>query len=387
MFTQDILLSRVSVKGEVSNAKDHTSGHIYFTLKDHRGTLACVMFASHRHGLSFPLKEGQEVVVEGSINIYEKSGSYQLYATKIEMAGIGNLYEEFEKLKIRLEEKGMFSEIYKQPIPKYAKTIGIVTASTGAAVRDIIQISTRRNPYVQLILYPAIVQGDRAADSIVEGIRALEKQGVDTIIVGRGGGSLEDLWAFNEEKVAEAIFDCRIPIISAVGHETDVTIADYVADLRAPTPSAAAELAVFSFDDFNRRILGYQDLMKRIFSRKVMIQKNRIEQYKMRLFHGSPGYKIKENRMYLAQTTDKLEAKMEKKIRERKYALSVYIARLKGLSPLEKLSTGYAFVSDFTGKTVKDIDQIQIGDCLEVSMQNGTVKAEVKEKYRVSRDL
>lgn len=245
LFVQDFLLNRISVRGEVSNCKYHTSGHIYFTLKDKSGTLSAVMFAGQRKGLTFQLQEGQQVVVNGSIDIYERDGRYQLYAREIRRDGVGDLFERFQKLRDELEEMGMFAAEYKKPIPKYAKTIGIVTASTGAAIHDIINITARRNPYVQLILYPALVQGQDARFSIVNGIRTLDSMGLDVLIVGRGGGSMEDLWAFNEEVVARAIFECETPVISAVGHETDVTIADYVADLRAPTPSAAAELAVF----------------------------------------------------------------------------------------------------------------------------------------------
>ena len=240
LFVQDFLLNRISVRGEVSNCKYHTSGHIYFTLKDKSGTLSAVMFAGQRKGLTFQLQEGQQVVVTGSIDIYERDGRYQLYAREIKRDGVGDLFERFQKLRDELEEMGMFAAEYKKPIPKYAKTIGIVTASTGAAIHDIINITARRNPYVQLILYPALVQGQDAKFSIVNGIRTLDSMGLDVLIVGRGGGSMEDLWAFNEEIVARAIFECETPVISAVGHETDVTIADYVADLRAPTPSAAA---------------------------------------------------------------------------------------------------------------------------------------------------
>ena len=240
MFTQDFLLHAITVRGEVSNCKYHSSGHVYFTLKDSAGAIACVMFAGSRKGLSFRMEDGQQVQVTGTVDVYERDGRYQLYARQIERDGEGKLYERFAELKRKLEELGMFSPEYKQEIPKYIHTLGIVTAPTGAAVRDIINISTRRNPYIQIILYPAIVQGDQAAASIVRGIEVLTKRAVDVIIVGRGGGSIEDLWAFNEEEVAEAIFNCPIPIISAVGHETDTTIADYVADMRAPTPSAAA---------------------------------------------------------------------------------------------------------------------------------------------------
>ncbi|MDE5588051.1 MAG: exodeoxyribonuclease VII large subunit, partial [Acetatifactor sp.] len=239
MFAQDYLLQSLFVKGEVSNCKYHASGHIYFTLKDPTGVVNCVMFAGSRAGLSFRLAEGQQVIVGGAVDVYARDGKYQLYAKQIVLDGNGLLYEKFEQLKRELEESGMFSPEYKQPIPKYIRTLGVVTADTGAAVRDIIQITRRRNPYVQIILYPAIVQGEAAVPSVVRGIRMLERAGVDVMIVGRGGGSIEDLWAFNEREVAQAVFDCSVPVISAVGHETDTTIIDFVSDLRAPTPSAA----------------------------------------------------------------------------------------------------------------------------------------------------
>ncbi|MBO5656686.1 MAG: exodeoxyribonuclease VII large subunit, partial [Agathobacter sp.] len=254
MFAQDFMLRNITIKGEISNCKYHSSGHIYFTLKDASGTLSAVMFAGYRRGLKFQMKEGDKVMVTGSIEVYERNGSYQMYAREIELDGAGNLYLRFEALKKELEEMGMFAPEYKRPIPKYAKTVGVVTASTGAAIQDIRNVSHRRNPYVQMILYPAQVQGDGAAETIVRGIQALERYGVDVIIVGRGGGSIEDLWAFNEEIVARAIFDCSVPIISAVGHETDWTIADYVSDLRAPTPSAAAELAVFNLTQVKNQL-------------------------------------------------------------------------------------------------------------------------------------
>ena len=247
MFTQDFMLNRIYIKGEVSNCKYHTSGHLYFSLKDESGTIACVMFAGQRSGLSFRMQEGQQVIVLGSVSVYERDGRYQVYAKEIVLDGAGLLYEKFIKLKKELEEMGMFAPEYKKPIPKYVRTVGVVTAPTGAAVRDIINITRRRNPYVQILLYPALVQGDGASESVVRGIRALEEAKVDVMIVGRGGGSIEDLWAFNEENVARAVFECSVPVISAVGHETDTTIIDYVADLRAPTPSAAAELAICNY--------------------------------------------------------------------------------------------------------------------------------------------
>ena len=288
MFAQDFFLQRICVQGEVSNCKYHTSGHIYFTLKDADGAINCIMFAGNRKGLTFPMKDGDQVVVTGSIEVYERDGKYQLYARMISLYGEGDLYRRYEELKKELEEMGMFAEEYKQPIPKFASRIGIVTAPTGAAIQDIRNISTRRNPYVQLILYPAQVQGDGAAVSIVNGIHALEQLGVDTIIVGRGGGSIEDLWAFNEEIVARAIFECETPVISAVGHETDTTIADYVADLRAPTPSAAAELAVY---DVNRLMQDMEAAKKRLnhlMFQNIEIARNRFGQYFARMRYLSP---------------------------------------------------------------------------------------------------
>ena len=269
MFTQDFALNRISIKGEVSNCKYHTSGHIYFTLKDGGAQIAAVMFSSQRKGLDFELAEGQQVVATGTVDVYERDGRYQLYARRIERDGTGDLYARFEKLKRELAEMGMFDSCYKQPIPRYALRVGVVTAPTGAAIRDIMNISARRNPYVQLVLCPALVQGEQAPASIVRGIRRLDSMGLDVLIVGRGGGSIEDLWAFNEECVARAIFDCQTPVISAVGHETDVTIADYVADLRAPTPSAAAELAVFDYRQFEEQIGHARQRLNRLMGQAL----------------------------------------------------------------------------------------------------------------------
>ena len=287
MFRQDILLQGILVRGEVSNVKYHTSGHIYFSLKDQAGTLSCILFAGNRKGLTFPMKNGDNVVCSGSVDVYEKGGSYQLYVREIRLEGAGLLYQKFMELKKDLEEMGMFDRRYKQPVPKYAMKIGVVTAPTGAAIRDIQNISYRRNPYVQIYLYPALVQGEGAAASIVRGIRTLDEFGVDVMIVGRGGGSIEDLWAFNEEAVARAVFECRTPVISAVGHETDTTITDYVADLRAPTPSSAAEIAVFDYRKFVSDLNMIENAMKRSLTRKTISAHGRIERYRILLENGT----------------------------------------------------------------------------------------------------
>ena len=293
MFTQDFMLNRIYIKGEVSNCKYHTSGHLYFSLKDESGTIACVMFAGQRSGLSFRMQEGQQVIVLGSVSVYERDGRYQVYAKEIVLDGAGLLYEKFIKLKKELEEMGMFAPEYKKPIPKYVRTVGVVTAPTGAAVRDIINITRRRNPYVQILLYPALVQGDGASESVVRGIRALEEAKVDVMIVGRGGGSIEDLWAFNEENVARAVFECSVPVISAVGHETDTTIIDYVADLRAPTPSAAAELAICNYRELLEMIRTERERMHRSMRRKLEVASLHTAWYAEKFRYLSPSGKLK----------------------------------------------------------------------------------------------
>lgn len=378
MFTQDFVLKRIYVKGEVSNCKYHTSGHIYFSLKDDTGNIACVMFAGMRRGLAFRMENGQQVVVLGSINVYERDGKYQLYANEIILDGAGLLHERFEALKRELEEMGMFAPEYKQPIPKYIRKLGVVTAPTGAAVRDIMNIARRRNPYIQIILYPALVQGEGAADSIVRGIRMLDDYGVDTIIVGRGGGSIEDLWAFNEEKVARAVFECRTPVISAVGHETDVTISDFVADLRAPTPSAAAELAVEEIRLVQERLLQYRIQLGRRMMLQVSDERNRLSGYRMKLNYLSPENQIREKRQILAEREDRLRELMEQSIRQSRHILALHIEKLKGLSPLEKLNQGYAYVSDAQNRKVVSVSQMPPGTKLRVSVKDGSVTARVE---------
>ena len=366
MFMQDYLLQKVNVQGEVSNCKYHSSGHIYFTLKDKKGTLSCVMFAGNRKNMDFTLTEGQQVIVEGSIDIYERDGKYQLYARKIKKDGAGALFEQFERLKQELLERGLFAKEYKQPIPRYIRTLGVVTASTGAAIRDIINITRRRNPYVQIILYPAIVQGDAAAPSIVQGIRALEQMGVDVMIVGRGGGSLEDLWAFNTEMVAQAVFDCSIPIISAVGHETDTTIIDYVSDLRAPTPSAAAELAVYDVNAFMEQLTGAKEQLTMLMDRRLRMLKMQTEQKKQFLNSLSPMAKVREKKYQCIRNEELLEDAFFKILDKKKHQLQLQIERLSGLSPLQKLQQGYSYVVGSEGKNVRSITQVNPEDMLEI---------------------
>ena len=378
MFTQDFMLNRIYVKGEVSNCKYHTSGHIYFSLKDESGTIACVMFAGQRGGLSFHMREGQQIIVLGSVNVYERTGSYQLYANEIRLDGEGALYEKYQMLKQELEEMGMFAPEYKKAIPRYAKRIGVVTAPTGAAVRDIMNISARRNPYVQLLLYPAQVQGEGAKESIVRGIRMLETKNVDVIIVGRGGGSIEDLWAFNDECVARAIFDCQVPVISAVGHETDVTIADYVADLRAPTPSAAAELAVWDY----RQLQGYLDecrlRMNRSMTGTFRINRLRLKELDVRLSYLHPRHKLQDQQQRLIELEEELRTLMRDRVKEARHRLAIQIEKLNGLSPVRKLNQGFAYVEEADGGVVKSIRQVEMGDELTVYVTDGLIRTSVK---------
>lgn len=381
MISQDFMLQSLYVKGEASNVKYHSSGHLYFTLKDGKAAMACVMFSGNRQGLKFRLEEGMQIIVSGSMDVYERDGRYQLYAKEITLAGTGALYEKFEKLKNELEEMGMFAPIYKKKIPAYIKRLGVVTAPTGAAVRDIISITKRRNPGVEIILYPAIVQGEQAVPSIINGIHVLERIGVDVMIVGRGGGSIEDLWAFNEEAVAKAIFECDIPIISAVGHETDTTIADYVADLRAPTPSAAAELAVFEVERVLDRLMECENRMNTLLQKKNSEYRFRCRAYEARLKALSPEAKLKEQRMRLMHMEERLEKVMDERLSLLKHKMALTAQRLDGLSPLKKLSSGYAFVSDEKGNRIKDIHQLSPGDELSVHLIGGQAKTTVTEVY------
>ena len=382
MFTQDFILQKIYAKGEVSNCKYHTSGHIYFSLKDEAGVLSCVMFAGHRRGLAFRMKDGDRVVVGGAVDVYERDGRYQLYAKEISLEGAGALYERFLALKTELEEMGMFAQEYKQPIPAFIHRLGVVTAPTGAAVQDIRNISLRRDPYLQIILYPALVQGEGAADSIVRGIHMLDQAEVDVIIVGRGGGSIEDLWAFNEEKVARAIFECRTPIISAVGHETDFTIADFVADLRAPTPSAAAELAVADFRQILQNIAGLRDRMQKAMQRRAELGRAQLMQYQMRFQYLNPEAKLRDNRQRLADLDELLRRAMKNRIAEERHMLGIYLERYRGLSPLYKLNQGYSFVSDREGNGIISTKQVHSGDLLEISVTDGVIEAEVRSSRK-----
>ena len=399
LFVRDFLLSRITVRGEVSNCKYHSSGHIYFTLKDRGGSISCVMFSGQRERLTFRLQDGQEIDASGQITVYEKNGTYQLYVRDCRLSGSGELYERFLKLKEELAEMGMFDDIYKKPIPGYAQKIGIVTAATGAAIQDIINVSTRRNPYVQLVLYPAKVQGEGAKESIVRGIRTLDDMGLDVLIVGRGGGSIEDLWAFNEECVARAIFDARTPVISAVGHETDFTIADFVADRRAPTPSAAAELANFEYAALEEQFEAYRSALEKNTVQRIRLLKSRLQASTERLGRLSPanvllnrrqqlkasgdamrrliGMKTERNRQQASRISDRLQLVMHKRLEKASHRLKMTAVRLDGRSPLKRMSGGYGYLADESGRNIRSVKEIRPGEKMTTYIQDGRILSEV----------
>lgn len=382
MFMRDYRLNDISVKGEISNCKYHSSGHIYFTIKDKTSQLSCVMFASMRKNLEFKLEEGQSVIVDGNISVYERDGKYQLYARNITKEGFGKLYEEYEKLKKRLLEEGLFDKSKKRKIPAYAAKIGVVTARTGAVIQDICNVSNRRNPYVQIILYPAKVQGTGAAETIIKGIKYFEKTDVDTIIIGRGGGSIEDLWAFNDEKLARVIAGCKKPIISAVGHETDTTIADYTADLRAPTPSAAAELAVYSYRETVIALREAGHSLRWQMENILKIKKLKLAGYITVIQHESPKNLINDRRMFVADMQEKMENLMRQKLVSSKHQLELYIQEMKGLSPLYKLQGGYAYVSNESGRNIKSVDELKKGEQINLAFKDGYAKAVISSKKK-----
>ena len=395
LFARDFVLNRITVRGEISNCKYHSSGHIYFTLKDDGGAISCVLFARERQSLSFRLQDGQQIDASGQISVYEKGGSYQLYVRRCSLAGSGLLYEKFLKLRKELEEMGMFDELYKKPIPAYCRSIGIVTALTGAAIKDMINVSKRRNPYVQLVLCPAKVQGEGAAESIAEGIRRLDKMGLDVLIVGRGGGSIEDLWAFNEEIVAKAIFEAETPVISAVGHETDFTIADFVADLRAPTPSAAAELANFEYDVLAQEMDAFRASLRRAMEHKLTLARSRLDAGQEKLKRLSPASVLEHRKQILREDllrmehvlriksermssknlayADRLSRSMGDKRIAASKRLELLAARLDGLSPLKKISGGYGYITDGSGHAVLSAESVSEGDPFTVFVRDGRI--------------
>lgn len=379
LFKQDYTLSGIQVKGEISGCKYHYSGHIYFTLKDAGAAISCVMFSSQRKGLDFTLEDGQSVIVTGQISVFERDGRYQLYARSIAQDGVGRLYEEYEKLKKRLLAEGLFDEQRKKPIPRYASKIGVVTAETGAVIQDICNVTYRRNPYVQLYLYPAKVQGEGAAQTVIEGIHYFEQTDVDTIIIGRGGGSVEDLWCFNDEMLARVIADCTKPIISAVGHETDTTISDYAVDLRAPTPSAAAELAVYSWREMEIGLREYRNDLRQAMHQILKVRKLELQKYMVLLQHVSPEDILRQKRLVLADSQERLQRLMEKRLTDAKHRLALYAEEMKGLSPLQKLQSGYTYTADEAGNHIDSVQSLEKGQHLTLTFADGQADVTVDE--------
>lgn len=380
MFVQDYLLRSLQVKGEISNCKYHPTGHIYFTLKEGASSLKCVMFAGKRNrGLGFKLADGQQVIITGCVDVYLDGGQYQLYADKIELDGMGALFERYEMLKRELQEEGMFAPEYKRPLPKNARRIGIATASSGAAVRDIINVAKRRNPYIELILYPTPVQGAEAAPGIVKALKALDEYGVDVIIVGRGGGSIEDLWAFNERIVAQAIFDCDTPVISAVGHEVDFTIADFVADKRAATPSAAAEIAVREIREIDELIDDRKRRLNLIMSERIRQERKAVEYKNRQLVLLSPQTKLKQMRERVVVMADRLSREFEAILTKRKNKLALVASRLDGVSPLKRLESGFAYMADNDGRRIRSVKQVKVDEKVSMTLADGKIEARVTD--------
>ena len=379
MFKQDFLLNSVSVKGEISNCKYHTSGHIYFTLKDADAALSVIMFASQAAKLSLKLKDGMSVVVSGRVDVFDAAGKYQLYANTVQQEGIGELYQKFEQLKQYYEDMGYFAKEYKRPLPAFTRKLGVVTSKTGAAVQDIMNISRRRNPYIQIVLYPAYVQGEHAKQSVVNGIAKLDKLGLDCIIVGRGGGSIEDLWAFNEPEVVEAVFNASTPIISAVGHETDFTLTDFVADMRAPTPSAAAELAVTEVAAVENKIYEYERRLKQMMMYSLTAKRDYLERLKLQMEYLNPVNQIYDKRQRLMNIEDKLNMLIKRCAAENRNRLRLYASRLDGLSPLKKLDMGYGYIENSEGDRIVSARQVSSDDEITVYLKDGSIRSKVIE--------
>lgn len=377
-IAEDEYLNNILVKGEISNFKNHYTGHMYFTLKDEKSLIKCIMFKSYAQKLNFMPKDGMKVFLFGGVSVFERDGVYQIYAKAMEQDGLGDLYTKYQELKNRLEAQGMFEEEHKMLIPRMPKVIGVLTSQTGSVIRDIINVSTRRNPNVVIRLLPVPVQGEGAAEKIAEGIEYMNRNKIaDVLILARGGGSLEDLWPFNEEIVAHSIYHSEIPIISAVGHETDFTIADFVADLRAPTPSAAAELAVPDIYEVKEKIRTYQNRLRMLLIKKVQIMKLRYEKSMSSFVFKEPTRRVQENYIRIDNNVKKLENLMRAKQEEEKSKYSKLVAKLDAYSPLKTLARGYA-ITQKEGKVIKTKAELKSGDMVDIRLIDGEVKAQIQ---------
>ena len=375
----DFILKNLNVKGEISNLKFHSSGHIYFSLKDENSKINCIMFKNNAVNLDFRLEEGMKVEIKARLGVYHKEGTYQLYCENIKKAGIGELFEEFHKLKKELSEEGLFDEKYKRALPKYPKRIGMITARTGAAVRDIINVIQRRNKALDIVLYPAKVQGLNAAESIIEGIRYFNNEkSVDVIILGRGGGSIEELWAFNNKELAYEIFNSRIPTVSAVGHEVDFTISDFVSDMRAPTPSAAGELVSPSLQEMINDLLNKKEFLQRAVDRKFLNSKNNVDLLYKGLKSNNPKSIIEKRIKEVNRLEEKLNFLGKRKIDKAKDELVALNSILQTLNPLNTLGRGYSVIMDKNSKVINEVSELKKNNMVKVIMKDGSVNIDIK---------
>lgn len=374
---QDEYLNNVLIKGEISNFKHHYTGHMYFTLKDNNSLIKCIMFKSYTPHLNFVPKDGMSVIVLGTVSVFERDGVYQIYCKAMQQEGIGDLYKEYEKLKAKLSEEGLFDESHKKKIPLYSKRIGVLTSETGSVIRDIINVSTRRNPNVYIKLLPVPVQGEGAGKKIADAINLMNERNLaDIIIVARGGGSLEDLWPFNEEIVARAIYNSELPVISAVGHETDFSISDFVADLRAPTPSAAAELAVPDIDELKIKLSSYNNRYKVALKKQVEYKRLKYEKCMTRRVFKEPLQRINESYLHVDTQTKNVENKFKLKIMQKRSEFQNVVEKIDALSPLKTLSRGYS-IMEKNGKIIKSKKELNIGDEVNIKLYEGTTKAKI----------
>ena len=379
LVENDFILKNLNVKGEISNLKFHSSGHIYFSLKDENSKVNCIMFKNNAVNLDFRLEEGMKVEIKARLGVYHKEGTYQLYCENIKKAGIGELFEEFHKLKKELSEEGIFDEKYKRALPKFPKRIGIITARTGAAVRDIINVIQRRNKSLDIILYPAKVQGENAADSIIEGIRYFNNEkSVDVIILGRGGGSIEELWTFNNRDLAYEIFNSRIPTVSAVGHEVDFTISDFVSDMRAPTPSAAGELVSPSLQEMINDLLNKKEFLHRAIDRKFLNAKKDVDLLHKGLKGNNPKHIIEKRIKEVNSLEEKLNFLGKRKIDKAKDELIALNSILQTLNPLNTLGRGYSVIMDKEDKVINEVSELKKNDMVKVIMKDGSVNIDIK---------
>lgn len=379
LVENDFILKNLNVKGEISNLKFHSSGHIYFSLKDENSKVNCIMFKNNAVNLDFRLEEGLKVEIKARLGVYHKEGTYQLYCENIKKAGIGELFEEFHKLKKELSEEGIFDEKYKRALPKFPKRIGIITARTGAAVRDIINVIQRRNKSLDIILYPAKVQGENAADSIIEGIRYFNNEkSVDVIILGRGGGSIEELWAFNNRDLAYEIFNSIIPTVSAVGHEVDFTISDFVSDMRAPTPSAAGELVSPSLQEMINDLVNKKEFLHRAIDRKFLNSKRDIDLLYKGLKGNNPKHIIEKRIKEVNSLEEKLNFLGKRKIDKAKDELIALNSILQTLNPLNTLGRGYSVIMDKKDKVINEVSELKKNDMVKVIMKDGSVNIDIK---------